>query len=143
MNRKDPFFNRSVIIGITITLIAIVYMIQLFHLQIVNTSYRDFADSNAFYKKTLYPSRGAMYDRNGKLLVYNQATYDVMMVSKEMQDFDTIDFCNTLNIELDTFFQLDSLMRDSRRNAGFSLYTPQPFMSKLDTREYASLQEKL
>lgn len=143
MNRKDPFFNRSVIIGITITLIAIVYMIQLFHLQIVNTSYRDFADSNAFYKKTLYPSRGAMYDRNGKLLVYNQATYDVMMVSKEMQDFDTIDFCNTLNIELDTFSQLDSLMRDSRRNPGYSSYTPQPFMSKLDTHEYASLQEKL
>ena len=143
MNRKDPFFNRSVIIGVTVVIIAVIYLIQLFHLQIVDTKYRDFADSNAFYKKTLYPSRGAMYDRNGELLVYNQATYDVMMVGREMNDFDTIDFCNTVNIELDSFFELDSLMRDSRRNPGYSSYTPQRFMSKLDTREYAMLQEKL
>ena len=143
MNRKDPFYNRAIIIGVTITLIAIVYMIQLFNLQILDTKYRSFADSNAFYKKPLYPSRGAMYDRNGKLLVYNQATYDVMMVSREMNNFDTIDFCNTLNIEKETFFELDSIMRDSRRNPGYSSYTPQRFMSKLNTREYAMLQEKL
>ncbi|NLZ95714.1 MAG: penicillin-binding protein 2 [Bacteroidales bacterium] len=143
MNRKDPFFNRSIIIGVTVTVIAIIYMVQLFNLQIIDTKYRDFADSNAFYKKPLYPSRGAMYDRNGKLLVFNQATYDVMMVSREMNDFDTIDFCNTVNIEIETFFELDSLMRDSRRNPGYSSYTPQRFMSKLDTREYAMLQEKL
>ena len=143
MNRKDPFYNRSIIIGVTVAVIAIIYLIQLFHLQIVDTKYRDFADSNAFYKKTLYPSRGAMYDRNGELLVYNQATYDVMMIGREMNDFDTIDFCNTVNIELETFFELDSLMRDSRRNPGYSSYTPQRFMSKLDTREYAMLQEKL
>ncbi len=143
MNRKDPFFNRSVIIGVAVVIIAIIYMVQLFHLQIVDTKYRDFADSNAFYKKTLYPSRGAMYDRNGKLLVFNQATYDVMMVAREMKDFDTIDFCSTLSIEKEAFFELDSLMRDSRRNPGYSSYTPQRFMSKLDTREYAMLQEKL
>ena len=82
MNRKDPFYNLSIIIGVTVAVIAIIYLIQLFHLQIIDTKYRDFADSNAFYKKTLYPSRGAMYDRNGKLLVFNQDTYDVMMVSK-------------------------------------------------------------
>ena len=71
MNRKDPYFNRSIIIGVTVAVIAVVYMVQLFNLQILDTKYRDFADSNAFYKKPLYPSCGAMYDRNGELLVYN------------------------------------------------------------------------
>lgn len=143
MNRKDPYFNRSIIIGVTVAVIAVVYMVQLFNLQILDTKYRDFADSNAFYKKPLYPSRGAMYDRNGELLVYNQATYDVMMVAREMKEFDTIDFCNTLSIEKETFFELDSLMRDRRKNPGYSSYTPQRFLSKLNIREYAMLQEKL
>ena len=73
MSSKDPYFKRSIIIGITVAIIAVIYLVQLFHLQIIDTKYRDFADSNAFYKKPLYPSRGAMYDRNGELLVYNQA----------------------------------------------------------------------
>lgn len=118
-------------------------MAQLFNLQILNKQYRGFADSNAFYKKTLYPSRGAIYDRNGELLVYNQATYDVMMVAREMNGFDTLDFCNMLEIEKETFLEYDSIMRDNRRNPGFSSYTPQRFMTKLNTREYALLQEKL
>lgn len=143
MNRKDPYFNRSIIIGITVTIIAIIFIAQLFNLQIVDKKYRDFADSNAFYKKTLYPSRGAIYDRNGELLVYNQATYDVMMVAREMANFDTIDFCKTLSITDTTFFELDSIMRDKRRNPGYSSYTPQRFISKLNLREYAKLQEKL
>ena len=143
MSKNDPYINRSVIIGITVAIIALVYMVQLFNLQIVDKKYRDFADSNAFYKKPLYPSRGAMYDRNGELLVYNQATYDVMMVSREMNDFDTIDFCNTLAIDDSIFMALDSVMRDRRKNPGYSSYTPQRFMSKLNVREYAMLQEKL
>ena len=112
-------------------------------MQIIDKKYRSFADSNAFYKKTLYPSRGALYDRNGELLVYNQATYDVMMVVKEMVAFDTLDFCNTLSIEKETFIELDNTMRDRRKNPGFSSYTPQRFMSKLNIREYGLLQEKL
>ncbi len=143
MNRQDPYFKRSAIISITVAIIAVVYMVQLFNLQIVSTKYRDFADSNAFYKKPLYPSRGAIYDRNGNLVVYNQATYDVMMVAREMNDFDTIDFCKTLNINDSIFMSLDSVMRDPRRNPGYSSYTPQRFMTKLNTREYAMLQEKL
>ena len=100
-------------------------MVQLFNLQIVDKKYRGFADSNAFYKKTLYPSRGAIYDRNNNLVVYNQATYDVMMITRELNNFDTLDFCNTLSIEKETFLELDSIMRDKRRNPGYSSYTPQ------------------
>ncbi|HUI32113.1 MAG: penicillin-binding protein 2 [Dysgonamonadaceae bacterium] len=142
-NRKDPYFNRKTIISITVAVIAVIYMVQLFNLQIVNKQYRGFADSNAFFKKTLYPSRGAIYDRNGELLVYNQATYDVMMVAREMNNFDTLDFCNTLSIDKETFNEFDKDMRDRRKNPGYSSYTPQRFMSKLNVREYAMLQEKL
>ena len=124
-------------------MIIVVYSAQLFKLQIMSPEYRKYADSNAFYRKTLYPARGSIYDRNGNLLVYNKPTYDVMMVVREMGDFDTLDFCNTLNIDIKSFRQLDADMRDKRRNPGYSSYTPQLFKTQLDIEEYGLLQEKL
>lgn len=124
-------------------IIGVIYIGQLFNLQILSPQYRDYADSNAFLRRTLYPARGAIYDRNGELLVYNRPTYDVMMVVREMTKFDTLDFCKTLNIDIDRFHMLDSEMKDRRRNPGYSSYTPQLFMTQLDVEEYGLLQEKL
>lgn len=121
----------------------VVYVVQLFDLQILSPEYRNFADSNAFFRKALYPARGSIYDRNGELVVYNQPAYDVMMVVREMKQFDTLDFCNTLNIDKATFLHLETEMKDRRKNPGYSSYTPQLFMSQLDVEEYALLQEKL
>ena len=65
------FENRKfVIVGIVMT-IVLVFIARLFYLQILNDEYKKHADSNAFLNKTIYPSRGVMYDRNGKLLVSN------------------------------------------------------------------------
>ena len=73
----------------------LIYVIRLFVLQVMENDYKSFADSNAFLKKTQYPSRGLIYDRNGKLLVYNQPAYDVMLIMREVEPFDTLDFCQT------------------------------------------------
>ncbi len=135
--------KRKYIIAAIAILVIVVYSIQLFDLQIMSPEYRKYADSNAFHRKTLYPARGSIYDRNGNLIVYNQPTYDVMMVVKEMVQFDTLDFCNTLNIDIPTFLQLDADMKDKRKNPGFSSYTPQLFKTQLDIEEYGLLQEKL
>ncbi|HLW10248.1 MAG TPA: hypothetical protein VKX35_07605, partial [Fermentimonas sp.] len=143
MNRPKNLANRQYIIAAIVVIIGVIYLMQLFNLQILSPQYRDYADSNAFLRRTLYPARGAIYDRNGELLVYNRPTYDVMMVVREMTSFDTLDFCNTLNIDIDRFLQLDHEMRDRRRNPGYSSYTPQLFMSQLDVEEYGLLQEKL
>lgn len=143
MSKPDSLSKRKYIVAAIVVIIGVVYIVQLFSLQILNPQYREYADSNAFFRKTLYPSRGAIYDRKGKLLVYNQPTYDVMMVVREMKQFDTLDFCNTLNIDINRFHQLDDEMRDRRKNPGYSSYTPQLFMDQLDVKEYGLLQEKL
>lgn len=142
-NNNSTFGHRRNVIILIAVAVAIIYVIQLFRLQILSPEYRDVADSNAFLKKTLYPARGSIYDRNGNLIVYNQPTYDVMMVVNEMTRFDTLDFCNTLNISLDTYLNLNENMRDRRKNPGFSSYTPQIFMSQLSIEDYGLLQEKL
>ena len=90
--------KRKFVIGGVVITIVLIYLIRLFTLQIMSDDYKKNADSNAFLNKVLFPARGAIYDRNGELLVYNQPAYDVMVVMKEIDGLDTLDFCRTLNI---------------------------------------------
>ena len=91
--------SRKLVIGGAAIVIVTVYIIRLFTLQLLSDDYRKSADSNAFLKKVEYPSRGIIRDRNGKLLVYNQPSYDIMVVmNEEKGTLDTTDFCRTLGI---------------------------------------------
>ena len=86
-----------------VILLVVIYVISMFYLQVIESDYKAWADSNAFLKRTVYPSRGIMYDRAGKLVVYNQPAYDVMLIMREVQPFDTLDLCRTLDITKEQF----------------------------------------
>ena len=137
--------NRRYVIGGSVVLVILIFIIRLFFLQIVENDYKAWADSNAFLKKTLYPSRGIIYDRNGKLLVYNQPSYEVMLIMREVQKhpFDTLDFCNILNITKEQFIKRIKDIKNRRLNPGYSSYVPQVFMNHLSAKECGVLQEKL
>lgn len=142
--RKDyKLEKRKYVIGGFLIVIALIYIIRLFNLQVCDDRYKDFADSNAFLRKAQYPSRGLMFDRNGELVVYNQPAYDVMMIPRDVQEFDTIDFCRTLNITREQFDKRLVDMKDRRINPGYSSYTPQKFITHLSAQDYGRLQEKL
>ena len=143
MRKNYNLEKRKYIVGGFIVLIAIIYLIRLFDLQINDEKYKQSADSNAFLKKTVYPSRGLIYDRNGELVVFNQPAYDVMMIPRDVQPFDTLDFCNTLNITREDFDKRLAQMKDRRSNPGYSSYTPQRLISQLSAQDYGRLQEKL
>ena len=86
-NRKTKYayeIRRFIIIG-GVIFVILIYVVRLFFLQLVNVEYKASADNNAFLKKTLYPARGVIYDRNDKLLVYNQPAYDVMLIMREIR----------------------------------------------------------
>lgn len=139
--RKDyNLEKRRYVISGFILVIAVIYLVRLFSLQVADDKYKVFAENNAFLRKVQYPSRGLMYDRNGELVVYNQPAYDVMMIPKDIKGLDTLDFCRTLGITRENF---DARMADVKKSAGYSVYTPQRFMSHLTARDYGRLQEKL
>lgn len=142
-NRKFTLENRRYVIGGAVIVLVLIFIIRLFMLQIVDSDYKAWADSNAFLKKTLYPSRGMIYDRNGKLLVYNQPAYDVMLIMREVQPFDTLDFCRVLGITREQFVKRIADIKNRRLNPGYSSYVPQVFMNQLSAQEYGVLQEKL
>lgn len=142
--RKDyNLEKRKYVIGGFIVVIAIIFAIRLFDLQLQDERYKKSADSNAFLEKTVFPSRGLMYDRNGELVVYNQPAYDVMIIPRDVQPFDTLDFCATIHITPDQLRQRFADMRDKRLNPGYSSYTPQRLITQLSSQDYGRLQEKL
>jgi len=133
--------RRYVIIG-AIVFIIVAFAIRLFYLQIVDSEYKNRAENNAFLNKTLFPARGVIYDRNDNLLVYNQSIYDVMLIMREIQPFDTLDFCRTLDITPAYFDQRIQEIKDRSQNPGYSAYTPQLFMKELSVNESSIFQEK-
>lgn len=142
-NNKYEFENRKYVLIASVLLVLLIFIIRLFSLQILNNDYKAWADSNAFLKRTIYPARGIIYDRNGKLLVYNQPTYDVMIIMREVQEFDTLDFCNIVGITKDQFLDRVKDVKNKRLNPGYSSYVPQVFISQLSAQECGVLQEKL
>ena len=136
-------YRRYVIGGVAV-LIVVIYIIRLFTLQITSDDYKKSADSNAFLKKIEYPSRGNITDRHGKLLVYNQPSYDIMVVMNEAKDrIDTTEFCHALGITKEEFDRRMTIMKDRNRNPGYSRFTQQLFISQLSDKDFSVFQEKM
>ena len=132
--------RKYVVGGIAVVIIAI-YIVRLFLLQIMSDDYRKSADSNAFFKKVEFPSRGLITDRNGELLVYNEPAYDIMVVMNEQKGhIDTLEFCQALGITPEFYAKR---MEDIKNGIGYSRYTQQLFMSQISEKEFSVFQEKL
>lgn len=139
MKEQELGYRKYVLGGIAVV-IVLIYIARLAVLQLSSDEYAGSAMNNALLNNVLYPSRGLIYDRNGQLLVYNQPTYDIMVVTNEIEDLDTLDFCQTVNITREEF---DKKMRAIRNRRGYSRYTQQQFSSQISGEEMAILQEKL
>lgn len=128
--------HRYVILGI-FTVVCIIYLARLFYLQVIDDKYKLSANNNVLRTITEYPARGLVYDRNGKLLVYNEAVFDLMVVPKQVKDFDTLDFCNIIGITRDEFVKkMDKAKKYSKIKSSI-------FEKQLSAETYAVLQEKL
>ena len=136
--------NRRYVIGGVAILIVVVYIIRLFALQVMSDDYKKNADSNAFLKKIEYPSRGIITDRKGRLMVFNQPAYDIMVVMNEIKDhLDTLDFCHTIGISREEFDQRMATIKDRSKNPGYSRFTQQMFMGQISDTDFSIFQEKM
>ena len=136
--------NRRFVIGGVAIAIVLIYIVRLFTLQLLSDDYKKNADSNAFLKKIEFPSRGVITDRNGKLMVYNQPAYDIMVVMNEAKDhIDTLELCESLGITKEFFINRMEEVKDRNKNPGYSRFTQQLFMSQLSDKEFSVFQEKI
>jgi len=121
----------SLIIAASILLIT-----KLFYLQVIDETLKLKAENNAIKKIFNFPERGYIYDRNGKLLVANQPSYDIMVVPREIKNIDTTEFCNLLHISKKDFIRI------IKKATIYSPRLPSVFLSQLNKAEYAAFQEK-
>ncbi|MGQ9621064.1 MAG: penicillin-binding protein 2 [Bacteroidales bacterium] len=134
---KDLYVNRRLLVSSIIILSAIVLAGRLFQIQIIETSYRISAENNVLRYVTQYPARGLIYDRNGKLLVYNQAAYDLMVIPGQVLKIDTTDFCKSLGITRDFFLER------MKAAISYSKRAPSIFLKQMSSETYAGFQEKM
>lgn len=78
-----------------------ILLIKLFNIQIIDDKYKMDAANNSMVYTTIYPTRGIIYDRNGKILVGNQVAYDLMVTPREVTEFDTLALARVLEVTPD------------------------------------------
>ena len=129
--------QRSSLLVILIFLIGIIYIGRLFQLQVIEGKSVNPINSATVKIEYDYPQRGYIYDRNGKLLVANQLSYDVMVIPKEVKSIDTLQFCSLLKITKEDF------LRRFNKAEKYARWLPSVFLKQVAKEDFAYLQEKL
>jgi len=134
---QKNFSERKYIMKTVFIVIAVIYIFRLFYIQIIESKYKLSADNNVLRYETEYPLRGLIYDRHGELLVFNEASYDLMIVPRLVKAFDTLTFCELLGVDI------ESLEKKFERARTYSRFKPSVFEKQISKETYAAFQEKL
>ena len=130
--------SRRYIISIIFLCIGIIFLVRLFYVQVIDSHYKSDANNNVLRHIIKYPARGLVYDRDGELLVYNEAAYDLMVTPKQVkEDFDTATFCNLIEIDKTQF--IEKLSKAKK----YSYYKSSIFEKEISSKSYAKIQEQL
>lgn len=131
------YAERRYIIIAFFLLIGLLFIVRLFYVQILVDKYILSANNNVLRYMTQYPARGLVFDRKGKLLVYNEAAYDLMVIPRQVKNPDTAALCQLVGIDRQEF--IDRLNR--ARN--YSPYRASIFEAQITRENYGFLEEKL
>jgi penicillin-binding protein 2 len=134
--------RREIIQGAFI-FIGIIFLIKLFTIQVTDDSYKNLAAVNAIREEPQYPVRGVIYDRNGKLLVYNNPEYDLMIIKREVTRFDSAHFCKVFGLDTLQMRGLFKTFYTDLKNRRANLHQPYPFLQKLSNQDLARVQDYL
>ena len=112
LNRKN-----KLLIGLGTT--ALILISKLFDIQIIDDRYKLDADNNSMVYSIIYPTRGIIHDRNGRILVGNKVAYDLLVTPREVEEFDTLGLANVLDVHPDVIREKMAEYRKYRRRIGW------------------------
>jgi len=132
---KPQYLKITAILGI----LALIFIARLSYLQLFTDRYALNAANTSIKTEYIIPQRGVIFDRNGKIMVGNQPSYEISFTEALMKpDFDTLDFCNLMKINKGTFIKIIKSLKSERY---YSKLTPMTFMKNLSREEIARIQE--
>ena len=128
--------RKNVIKGILLT-VVIILMSKIFYIQIINSQYKQSAKNNAIRPEVQQAARGLIYDRNGKLMVSNIASYDLMVIPRDVVEFDTLRLCELTGLSVE---DIRIRLKDARN---YSKYKESIFSKQLPIQSAHQIQEEL
>lgn len=132
--------GRKEIVQIVFLLVGIIFIVKLFFIQVLDNRYAELADGNAILRQVEYPFRGLIFDRNGKLIVYNSPEYDLEMVVKDVKNFDSLKFCQVFEISKE---ELRARFKEMKARKEYSPFKPTLFINQLSSVDFARVQDYL
>ena len=133
----NNYENRKYILAAIFLVIGIVFPARLFYIQVLNEEFKLSAKNQALRYVTDYPIRGLIYDRNEELLVYNEAAYDLMLIPRDLEAFDTIQFSQLLGLEQE---EIKVKINKARK---YSRYKASIFEKQISAEEWSEISEQL
>ena len=112
-------FTRENKLLIGLCTVAVILIIRLFSIQIIEDKYKLDAENNSLVYSTIYPTRGIINDRNGNILVGNKVAYDLLVTPREVEEFDTVTFCQVLDVPIEFIREKMDEYRKNRRKIGY------------------------
>ena len=134
---SNKYADRSHVVRVIFIVVFALFVGRLAMLQLFSSEYKEKAEQQSLRNITQYPARGFIYDRNGKLLVHNEAVYDLMVIPRMVKDLDTNLFCKSLGITREDF---DERMLKARK---YSPYSSSIFIKQISKEEYARFENKM
>jgi penicillin-binding protein 2 len=131
---------RKLFLLLIVISVGVIFIARLFYLQVYNQDAYNLYEDNAIRKVYDYPKRGYVYDRNGRLLVANKPSYDVMIIPREVKNIDSktlSEFCDLLKISVEDYH------KKFEKANNYSPRLPSVFVPQLSKEDYAVLQEKM
>jgi penicillin-binding protein 2 len=131
------FTQRRNLIFLFFSIVGALFIGKLFFLQVIDDTYEKAADNNAIRKIIQIPFRGEVYDRFGKLIVYNTPVYDLYMIPRKAVVKDTNHFCRVFRVTKEYF------IKTTQRARAYSRVKPSLFLKHLSKEDFASVQDAM
>jgi len=131
--------SRKNVILLIFVAMFIVIIARLFTLQVISSKYKILADDQGKFRKIIYPDRGIVYDRNGKVILDNTSIYDLMILPSKLKGIDTASLCTILNIDTTQFNKrvLDAIIKNTKsRPSVFEALLSDEMKAQLDEAMY-------
>ena len=130
--------NRTKVLGIVLGVVVAILVGRLFQIQILDGSYKRDSSNNSMIYETIYPPRGIIYDRDGRVLVGNKVCYDILVTPREVTAFDTLALADALGVTPEFVRERMSYYRERRRSIGYQTLT---FVKQLSVERYMRFAE--
>ena len=127
------FDDRKFVLIAAVLFVCAVFVLRLFYVQVIDDQWSKKAANISQRTVTVFPSRGLVYDRKGRLLTANTPVYDIMVVPREVKGLDTVALSQLIGVPM---ADVRKRLNDAKT---YSTYKPSIFEKQIPADQYASI----